>query len=564
MVRWRRRDANSDDRVCRASPDVAAVRYGRPHMTPSPVSPHDDADLDGSLDEALGDVFGFADLWPGQRDVMREVMGGRPVVAVMPTGAGKSLCYQLPAVLLARGGGLTVVVSPLIALMKDQVDALAGRGVASAALTSAAGLDEQNAILDRIRAGALAVAYVAPERFASRRFLAALSASRSRIGLFAVDEAHCISEWGHEFRPAYRALGEVVAQLAPPRLVALTATATPQVRTDIAHQLGMKNPSFHVRGFARPNLRLAVHPVGGVADKRAGLAELVGGRDGGSALVYAATRKNAEAYADALAAAGLRAGFYHAGMDDDDRNAMQDRFMADRLDAVVATNAFGMGIDKPDVRLVVHADLPRSPEAYYQEAGRAGRDGETADCVLLFNYSDIRVHEFLIDASYPSAEVLRALWKLLRERPGRFRPDALRDQLPDRPHPSVIDSAARILLRHGFLAGERDTLSACRPADLGGEFPPLDTDGLARRAQVERTKLRAMVSYAYHEDCRHRFLLSYFGDAAVKASPRGCGACDPCLSAVGRPMPSLAPPKPGRRRKTDGRSRTPRRGGARP
>ena len=500
-------------------------------------------DLDRSIDGALKSAFGFAQLWPGQREVMRDVMAGHPVVAVMPTGAGKSLCYQLPAVLLAGGdaAGLTVVVSPLIALMKDQVDALSARGIASAALTSASGSEEQSAILDRIRRGGLALAYVAPERFASRRFLDALAASRSRIALFAVDEAHCISEWGHEFRPAYRALGEVIAALAPPRLVGLTATATPDVQRDIAHQLGMKTARFHVRGFARPNLRLAVHPVGGASHKEVALVGLVSRRSGGSALVYAATRKNAEAYAAALTRAGRRASFYHAGMGDDDRSAVQDRFMGDQLDAVVATNAFGMGIDKPDVRLVVHADLPRSPEAYYQEAGRAGRDGGIADCALLFNYSDVRVQEFLIDASYPSAEVLRGLWKLLRDRPGRLRPDALRDQLPDRPHPSAIESAARILVRHGFLHGERDNLSACRPQDLGGEFPALDTEGLARRAGVERSKLRSMVSYGYDEGCRHQFLLAYFGDPAARSRSRaGCASCDKCLRAAGRPLPAIA------------------------
>jgi ATP-dependent DNA helicase RecQ len=496
-----------------------------------------DDELDRSIDAALSGVFGFPELWPGQRDVMREVMSGRPVVAVMPTGAGKSLCYQLPAVLLAEGGGLTVVVSPLIALMKDQVDALAARGIACAALTSAAGADEQGATLDAIRRGALALAFVAPERFASRRFLSALEGSRSRIALFAVDEAHCISEWGHEFRPAYRALGDVIAALAPPRLIALTATATPEVRRDIALQLGMTRASFHVRGFARPNLRLAVHAVGGAADKRAGMTALVRARGSGSALVYAATRKNAEAYADALAGAGVRARFYHAGMDDGERNEVQDRFMADRLDAVVATNAFGMGIDKPDVRLVVHADLPRSPEAYYQEAGRAGRDGAVADCALLFNYSDVRVQEFLIEASNPKPDMMRALWKLLRGRPRPFHPESLRDELPDRPHPSAIESAARILLRHGLLRGDGDVMSASRPEELGGDYPALDTAAQERRAAVERAKLRAMVSYAYDEACRHRFLLAYFGDETARA--RACGACDLCLRAAGRPLPRL-------------------------
>ncbi|HUS64264.1 MAG TPA: RecQ family ATP-dependent DNA helicase, partial [Kofleriaceae bacterium] len=280
-----------------------------------------------AIARVLRDVFGFDSLRPGQREVIDDVLAGKPVVSVMPTGASKSLCYQLPAVLLAEQGGLTLVVSPLIALMKDQVDVLSARGVATAALTSAATADQQTAILHDIRRGALAVVFVAPERFASPRFVAALAESRSRIALLAVDEAHCISEWGHEFRPAYRALGDVVAQLRPPRVVALTATATREVRGDIARQLGV-DATLHVSGFSRPNLRLLVHPVGGVDDKRAGLAALVRGRAGGSALVYAASRKNAELYAQALKTGGIKARAYHAGMDDDQRSLVQDRFMA--------------------------------------------------------------------------------------------------------------------------------------------------------------------------------------------------------------------------------------------
>jgi ATP-dependent DNA helicase RecQ len=495
------------------------------------MPPTDPGGVDADIDRALRDVFGFDGLRPGQREVMRDVMAGRPVVAVMPTGAGKSLCYQLPAVLLAPTGGLTIVVSPLIALMKDQVDALADFGVPSAALTSAASPDEQATILADIRRGALHVVYVAPERFASRRFLDALAEVRQRIALFAVDEAHCISEWGHEFRPAYRTLGEVVRRLAPPRLIALTATATAEVRKDIGKELGVE-PALHVHGFARPNLRLLVEPVGGNEDKRAALVARVRARPSGAALVYASTRKNAEAYAYQLGRAGMRVGVYHAGLDDGDRTKVQDRFMLDKLDAIVATNAFGMGIDKAAVRLVVHADLPRSPEAYYQEAGRAGRDGDAAECSLLWNYADVRVQEFLIDASYPTADVLRTMWRTLRERPRRLADPALREALPGKPHASVIESAARILARHGLASGEDGVVEARRPGEVGGEFAPFDPDALERRARVERAKLRAMIDYAYHEGCRHRFLLAYFGDGA-SIRPR-CAACDRCLGLAQR------------------------------
>jgi ATP-dependent DNA helicase RecQ len=513
----------------RDAPSSLAPRSGLPVSAGLTVDPRA---LDRDIETTLKDVFGFDRLRTGQREVMGDVMAGRPVVAVMPTGAGKSLCYQLPGVLLARTGGLTLVVSPLIALMKDQVDALAARGVACAALTSAASPEEQTEILGGIRRGSYHLVYVAPERFASRRFLSALAESRGRLALFAVDEAHCISEWGHEFRPAYRALGEVVRLLAPPRLLALTATATQEVRRDIARALGV-DAAFHVRGFSRPNLRLLVEPVGGVSDKKDALIARIRGRARGSALVYAATRKNAEAYAGLLQAAGLRSAAYHAGLGDADRSGVQDRFMDDKLDAVVATNAFGMGIDKSDVRLVVHAELPRSPEAYYQEAGRAGRDGAPAECSLLFNYSDVRVQEFLIDASYPSAEVLRALWKLLRDQPQRLAPDRLREELPGRPHGSVVESAARILARHGLVTGDDRRLQATRPEELGGEFPPFDPAALARRAEVERGKLRSMVDYGYHDGCRHQFLVSYFGDPTAAGRPT-CQACDRCLGLAPR------------------------------
>ena len=479
---------------------------------------------------ALVDVFGFASLRPGQSEVIRDVLAGSPVIGVMPTGAGKSLCYQLPAVLLGRHGGVSLVVSPLIALMKDQVDGLRARGVATAALTSAASASEQTEILDGLRAGCYDLVFVAPERFNSPRFVDALGTVAGQLALLAIDEAHCISEWGHEFRPAYRLLGDVVKRLRPPRIVALTATATPAVRDDIATQLGLNSRGaiHHVRGFSRPNLKFIVEPAGGTKDKAERLVQHVRSRSGGTAIVYAATRKNSEAHRDALKKAGLSARAYHAGLDDDERERTQDAFMAGRLDAIVATNAFGMGVDKADIRLVVHADLPRSPEAYYQESGRAGRDGDAADCVLLFNHGDVRLQEFLIDASHPSADVLRGVWRCIRDSGGvQGNLEELRDAIVGRPHVSVLRSATRILQKHGFLLAEGDALAATLPEHLEGEFPPLDPEQIARRAEVERSKLQSMVEYAYHAGCRHRYLLNYFGD--FEAPQRACSACDNCL-----------------------------------
>ncbi|MEJ7601517.1 MAG: ATP-dependent DNA helicase RecQ [Kofleriaceae bacterium] len=487
--------------------------------------------------------FGHTTLRPGQADVIADLFAGRPVIAVMPTGAGKSLCYQLPAVVLGEQGGVTLVVSPLIALMKDQVDALTARGVPAVALTSQAGAEEQREILDGIRAGQYTLVYIAPERFRSPRFVDALRSIAGRLAMIAIDEAHCISEWGHDFRPEYRRLGSIVKELGAPRLAAFTATATPEVRRDIAHQLGMEDPRLYVRGFDRPNLHYLVAKVGGGDDKTAQLAELVRLREGGVALVYASTRKNAEKYAAELKGTGMKVRVYHAGMEGSQREKAQDTFMAGGIDAIVATNAFGMGVDKSDIRLVVHADIPRSPEAYYQEAGRGGRDGKPTRCVLLFNHSDIKLQEFLIDASYPSADLLRGLWKLLRDKPqlGALAPDSeelegrLRRNLGDNITGATMGAAIRILERHGMLGRDDEKLYASRPEP--GVFPVLDVQSLARRAEVERSKLRTMVAYAYYPRCRRQMMLEYFGDEDWTSRDKQCGHCDNCEAiANGQPV----------------------------
>ena len=523
--------------------------------------------------------FGHESLRPGQSDVIADIFAGRPVIAVMPTGAGKSLCYQLPAVVLGERGGVTLVVSPLIALMKDQVDALTARGVPAVALTSRDGAEEQREILDGIRAGQYTLVYVAPERFRSPRFVEALRSIAARIALIAIDEAHCISEWGHDFRPDYRRLGAIVQELGSPRVAAFTATATPEVRADIAHQLGMTGARLYVRGFDRPNLHYEVVKSGGTADKSEKLAELVRMREGGVALVYAATRKNAEKYSADLKAAGMRACVYHAGLKGAARESAQDTFMAGKVDVIVATNAFGMGVDKSDIRLVVHADIPRSPEAYYQEAGRGGRDGKPTRCVLLFNHSDIKLQEFLIDASYPSAEVLRGLWKLLRDQPnlgeltphdqslarpsGRASETPYNDQSLARPSgrasetpynedelearlrsklggdvkAATMGAAIRILERHGMLRRDDERIAATRPTDsMVGVYPPLDVESLQRRAEVERAKLKTMIEFAYYPRCRRQFVLEYFGDQDWSSRDKKCGACDNCEAvAHGKP-----------------------------
>lgn len=349
---------------------------------------------------------------------MQSVLAGRPTLAVLPTGAGKSLCYQLPA-LLAPGTAL--VISPLIALMKDQVDALRERGIAAGKLTSADDPEERRATWSALLAGELKLLYVAPERLSRPDFQEALS--RIEVSLIAVDEAHCVSQWGHDFRPDYLAIRQVVQSLKPPRIAAFTATATPEVREEIGSALGMDGElALFVRGFRRPDLRLEVQRVRSEDDRLAALRSLVQERrQDRPALVYAATRRQTEDTASHMQALGLRAAHYHAGCEPQERARVQEQFLSDQLDVLVATNAFGMGIDKPDIRLLVHAAMPSSVESYYQEVGRAGRDGAGAQAVLLARAKDARTAEFLITEGNPDGEqpphvqhALRRLSRMLR------------------------------------------------------------------------------------------------------------------------------------------------------
>ena len=359
----------------------------------------DTADHLASAQRVLRATFGFDDFRSGQAEIVAAILAGRDVLAVMPTGSGKSLCYQLPA--LVRDG-LTIVVSPLIALMRNQVAQLRSYGVAAAALNSANDAAENRSILERIARGQLRLVYIAPERLAKAETLELLR--RAKVAMLAVDEAHCISQWGHDFRPEYAELGKVQAMLGDVQTVAFTATADAATRSDILARLFPRSPAVFVHGFDRPNLRLAMRAKS-TSGKQVG--DFISAHSGQSGIVYCGSRKRTEELADDLRRQGINALPYHAGMDNADRSRNQDAFLQEDGIVVVATVAFGMGIDKPDVRFVLHADLPANIESYYQEIGRAGRDGLPADTLTLYGMSDIRLRRMQIDEANGTEEQKR-------------------------------------------------------------------------------------------------------------------------------------------------------------
>jgi ATP-dependent DNA helicase RecQ len=474
-------------------------------------------------------TFGWSQLRPEQQDAMEQLLQGRDVLVVMPTGSGKSAIYQVPALQLP---GPTVVVSPLIALQRDQVNQLdETRAPEAVAVNSAQRASDSEQAWEAVDTGDAEYLFLSPEQLAKEEVLDELE--QLRPTLFVVDEAHCVSAWGHDFRPDYLRLKQAIERLGHPRVLAMTATAGGPVRDDIVEHLQMRDPVRIIAGFDRPNIRLAVRHVPEDDAKRAAVVDWVSDAPK-PGLVYTATRKDTERYAEELAGRGVRVAAFHAGLKAAERKAVHEQFLDDELEVVVATSAFGMGIDKPNVRFVVHAAVPDSLDSYYQQIGRAGRDDERADALLFYRPQDLGLQKFLT-ARPLDEEGVREVAEAVREHDGPASSNEIDDEV-EQSHRKALNSlnlleqadVVRTTDRGAFDYQDEDLT----PEEAAGQAAELSE----KRKQLDRTRIEVMRDYAETRSCRRQFLLGYFGEALDEP----CGFCDTCEAGTAQQHNSSA------------------------
>jgi ATP-dependent DNA helicase RecQ len=504
------------------------------------------------LRETGARVFGWQRLRPGQERAMLAVLAGRDTLVVMPTGAGKSACYQLPAVLL---DGPTVVVSPLIALQKDQAGALNGRSgalgrhgePAAVAVNSTIGERARRAAFERVEAGEAEYLFLSPEQLARDDVVEEVAAAQP--ALFVVDEAHCVSSWGHDFRPDYLRLGEVIERLGHPTVLALTATAAPPVRADIVDRLSLREPEQVITGFDRPNIWIGVQRFTDADSQRRAVLDRASAA-ARPAIVYVPTRRDSESYAAELAGRGFRAAAYHAGLRGAERDAVQASFMAGELDLVVATTAFGMGIDKADVRFVLHTAVADSLDSYYQEIGRSGRDGDPAEAVLLYRPEDLQLRRFQAAGGKPRQDDLTAVAAAVADAEAPIGLAQLRAETAAPPR--RVTQAVNLLREAGAVKiDERGEVTPAANHDPDHADEPNHADDPALAAlraegvsesheRLERSRIEMMRGYAETTGCRWQYLLGYFGE--ILEEP--CGHCDNCAAGRSRRQPGRSVPFP--------------------